>query len=197
MPYLKEVVDQINQDLADGVFKHFPFIPLFNGISELIPTKEGDNDASFPALYDADGNGEFTSIDDRYNLVAYHRCLGRSYVNEEANFGDGNINQTETNQMLLCVWAKRDDLRMSKETIQDKLIQSLPTNLSAQFQYDYAGVSGVFIAANEINNDVKAVWSQEFTGYEYQLDTSHVLFTLTYSVEIKYRKSCISDCLEC
>lgn len=197
MPYLKEVVDQINTELSNEAFSFAPFIPLFNGISELIPTTEGGDAASFPAMYDADGLGEFTSIDDRYNLVAYHRCLGRSYANEGVNFGDFNDNYVETNQMLLCIWAKKNDLRMTKETIQDKIVLSLPTDLSAQFKYDYAGINAVYIAANDINSDSRSVWAQEFAGYDYQLSTSDVLFTLTYSVEIKYRKSCISDCQEC
>ena len=197
MPYLKEVVDQINLELKEDVFSYAPFITKFNGISELIPQKEGDKDTSFPALYDSDGNGEFTGIDDRYNLTVYHRCLGRSYAKEESNFGDNNDNYTETNQMLLVVWAERESLRLTKEEIQDKLILGLPTNLTSQFSYDYDGVNSVQIAANEINTDSKSVWSQEFTGYDYKLSTSQVLFALTYSVEIKYRKSCISVCKEC
>ena len=197
MPYLNEIVDQINLELKEGVFSYSPFITLFNGVSELIPTTEGTDTASMPLLLNDDGEGTFSGIDDRYNLVVYHRCLGRTFGNEETNFGDFNDNYIETNNMIMVVWAKRDDLRLSKEAIQDKVIIGLPTDLSAQFKYDYAGVNAVYIAANEINTDAKSIWSQEFDGYDYQLGTSQVLFTVTYTVEVKYRKSCISDCKEC
>jgi hypothetical protein len=199
MPYLKEVVDQINLDLKEGILFYSPFIPLLNGISELIPLEEGGDTSSFPAMYNDDGVGEWAGANDRYNLVAYHRCLGRTFgVDADVpNFGDSFDNHTETNQMLLCVWAERETLRLTKEEIQDKIVQGLPTNLSAQFQYDYDGINGVWVAATEINTNARSVWNEEFSGYDYKLSTSQVLFTVAYTVEIKYRKSCISDCKEC
>lgn len=195
MPYLNQIVDKINTDLSVNTLTDATIIKNMMGIASVVLVNDGEV-SRFPAIMPEKGNGQFV-LDDRKNLTVYHRCLSKTIVNDERNFGDGNDNKVKTCSMIMVVFAKKSQLKRSKDEIEDLIINGMPTELSRTWMTDYSGLNAVNIAANEINSDSIALWNQEFNGYKYQLKPDQVLFAVQYTVEIKYKQSCVSACSTC
>lgn len=195
MPYLDQIVAKINTDLKANSLGDAKILSNLKGICTVMVVNDGEV-SRFPSLVEDTGQGTFP-LDDRYNLTVYHRCLSKSIVSDECNYGNGNDNKIMTCNMVAVCFAKKGQLQRSKDEIEDLIVGGLPTELDSTFKADYDGLNGVNIAATEINTDHLAVWNQEFNNYKYQLKTDQTLFAVNYTVEIKYKQSCLSVCSTC
>ena len=117
MPYLKEIVAEINRQLQVNIVND-KIIPLYNGICTVVPVLDEEL-SRFPTFMNDDGNAEFNAIDDRKNFCVYHKVNSKTINTYESNFGDGNDTKRMVVDMSLICFAKKSQLRISSDEIED------------------------------------------------------------------------------
>lgn len=195
MPYLKEIVQEINQQLEVNIIND-KLIPLFSGICTLVPVMD-EQIGRFPTFMNVDGNAEFNAIDDRKNFCVYHKVNSKTISKYESNFGDGNDTKIMVVDMSLICFAKKSQLRLTSDEIEDLILATLPTELNYTWLSNYPGLSFVTIAANSIVSDAYEVWNAEFDNYKFMIRNDQALFKLHYQIELIYRQSCLTTCQTC
>ena len=90
MPYISQIVDIINNTLANGKIKDdIRFRKQLHGLAELLPRHINDDQNAIPALVSLTNNITFSGFDDSKSIVIYHRCVETEIIESEFQFGDG------------------------------------------------------------------------------------------------------------
>jgi len=79
--YLDAIVDEVNVNLADAFGEYRAQI---NALVKVVPMDEQET----LLLQDSAGN-RFAGVDDRYDLVVWHRADTTSFEAQEVTFGEG------------------------------------------------------------------------------------------------------------
>ena len=195
MPYLKEIVTEINRQFQVNIVND-KLIPQYTGICTVVPVLDEEL-SRFPTFMNEDGNAEFNAIDDRKNFCVYHKVNSKNINTYESNFGDGNDTKRMVVDMSLICFAKKSQLRLTSDEIEDLILATLPTELNYIWVSQYTGLSFVSIAATTIISDAYEVWNSEFDNYKFMIRNDQALFKLNYQIELIYRQSCLQTCQTC
>lgn len=191
MPFLEEIVAQINTTLKDRLASD-RFLFLTRGISRAM-VREGEE---FPAFTDNTGEGTFNAIDDRFSICLYHKCEGVDFLDTTQGFGDQGDLSRESARMAMIVWANRRKVNLTQEQIAAAVVSAMPFSVDRQFQAE-RGIGGTVIEVQSIDHNQRSLWSREFPGFDFAITPEHAYFQVNYRVETIYDKSCIEFCQIC
>jgi len=188
MPYLNEAAQAINTALTAALVDakyRMNLLPICKPVA-----REG---LESPVV--AYGSEENQVMDDRFNLVIYHKVDNITQQNDEDSFGDGYDDATEEAKMEMIVWGRSDMLQLSDVQLYAIITSAMPTELSLN-------ITGVYQQVIDINGgefDQRKIFNQEFSGLPYESTISPVnnYFGVQYTLLTQYSRECIPDCSTC
>lgn len=200
MPYINQIVDIINQTLADGKLKDdIRFRKQLYGLSELLPRHINNTQDTIPSLVTLNNQIKFSGFDDAYSIVVYHRCLSTEIVNNEFQFGDGLNTAREEASMRMIIFANRTITKTSPQQLSFLLSTGVQQQLAYSQLTNYAGLFGATIEANITNYNSVDIFTTEYRlpATAYPVHPHHIYMAIDYVITTDYDTSCIDDCLTC
>lgn len=200
MPYLHEIVEIINDTLANGKLKDDSvYVKQLFGLCEILPRNYNGEQDSIPALVDLDGGTQFSGFDDRFSILIYHRCLGTNIVEAPIAFGDGDNIAREEASMRMVVFADRLRLQLQPTQLSTRLTAAITQQLSASQIQTFPGLFGVTIDPDSTNYDGVTIYGDEYglAASTYPVHPHQMYLALDYTITTDYDVTCISDCPTC
>jgi hypothetical protein len=203
MPFVREIVDYINTTLSDNNLSDSRFSgKQIHGISTLLPRNLSQQATDVvPGFVNEKGDATYVGVDDSYPLVIYHRSLSKQYEPiEGGGYGDRNSDGMETTNMLMTVFARRDQLRLTAEDLLDIIAMGMPDTLPRSFilQYNSLGLYFAEVATTGASLDREQAFGDEYKGLaEFPLKPEHIFFTVNYTITTKFKKGCYVPCVDC
>lgn len=199
MPYINEIVNIINNTLAEGKLKNNKFNKQLFGLSELLPRNYQDQQDAIPAMVSLNNSAHFSGFDDRFNIVIYHRCLSTNIIESPVLFGDGLNTAREESEMRMIVFADRNAIQLQPQQLSFLLSSAIQQQLKYSQISSYAGLYGCLIEANTTNYDGVRIYQDEYKkpAQEYPVQPYQIYMALDYTITTDYDVSCINDCLTC
>ncbi len=200
MPYISQIVDIINNTLANGKIKDdIRFRKQLHGLAELLPRHINDDQNAIPALVSLTNNITFSGFDDSKSIVVYHRCVETEIIESEFQFGDGLNTAREEARMRMYVFANRTITKTTPQQLSFLLSSGIQQQLAYSQLTNYAGLYGATIEANITNYNSVEIFSNEYRlpATAYPLQPHHIYMALDYVITTDYDLSCIDDCLTC
>lgn len=185
---LKTIVDSINTSMQATLNQEKFQRGIYYGLAKVV-LKEYDDDTkkAVPVIY-TDGKEIECSINDDYSFNAYHRCISLSQVPNPTDFGDGDNSLKETANMIMVVWGDSERMGLCQEDLASIMSASFPSEMTV------SDISKVLVRVNNINIDSFALYSQEYKSTDYPLNPENYYFSIGYTVETTFEKSCVDKC---
>lgn len=193
MPILNDIVQQINEGLTSTLFsqsKRFSGSKLY-GICEQA-VKTGRQKEEFPSIVDLAGDGKYVGIDDKQNLIIYHRKQNLSISDDTVNkgYGDNPAGSINTYSMVMVVYMNRKKLNMEADELVVYLQKHFPYTLeNKNFTYLSASIDSVIL-------NTQQVFRTEYTNVNYFMKPEHALIAISYTIEGKPNLACFNRCPE-
>lgn len=200
MPYLNEQVTVLNQELQKVALADARFT---SGRFEAIANEAVRDGKTFPIIIGQLNESTINppTPDDTYPIVIYHKVLNKSYdVNniggKRSEFGDRNKYVVETVNMKMVVYAKWLSVRMTKEQLEALITTNFPDNMDNADNALLASLKldNVTFAMKGANFLSKNVWADEYQGTAFMLAPEDIFFSINYTIQSTFRKSCFKLC---
>lgn len=187
---VNEIVNEINKAIKGFLTNSTYSNSSLNGIAyNLLKDKEN----SLPAVIDHKGNATYTGIDDKYNLVTYHRIMTTTPTKGGVSqYGDGNKKTKITNVMSLVVFANREKLKLQQEVLANYILASLPTNIDKAILLKES-LSECTIDVLKVDFNSSALYKREYLK-ESVLKPHQMLFEISYQIVYSFNSGCINTC---
>jgi len=182
---LKEIVDSINTTLKSELQIQ---LGEFYGLAKLVIVHQQDDSQTYVAtIFNSNGSEIRCQVDDSYPFTIYHRCLSISVTKENIpQYGDGEDNLKETANMIAVVYGRGESVQ---EDFASMIVASLPPTI------DIAELNNVDVIAGSVNNDSFSVYNQEYKSTDYPLNPKDYYFSISYTIETTYDRSCVEKCI--
>jgi hypothetical protein len=199
MPYITNIVDLVNTSLASKLVDGSRFVKQLNGLSELIPRNEGEDQTTLPVLVSTNDYKTFDGLDDRYSIQIYHRVISVEQVESPLSFGDGATNGREEAKMRIVCFADRKRTKLDPYAMAFLLRSTLNEQFTNTQLIPFSGLLGAIVEATEDNYNGVEVWQNEYTlpSESYPVKLHQMLLSIDYTITTDYNTSCITSCLEC
>lgn len=199
MPYLKYIVNYINQTLDqqllnDDCFSNKKVI----GLAQSLPKTNGDKIQLLPSYVDNDGEAQYVGPEDDYDLIIYHRInsipIGKA-TNLRA-YGDTRQLDANVAKVALVVFGRRDKLKLTNDELAILLQAAMPEaatkELLTELQFTSTNINLTEIVLNDLQ-----VFQEEFQNVEYFLKPEQFLFKINYQIESAFLKECFKTNCNC
>jgi hypothetical protein len=187
MAFLDNIVTAINDKVKESL-SAFPTAAYY-GLAYQLPKKEGDKVQYIPALIDLRGEAKWLTFDDLRAMNIYHRIVSSAYTQlKQDAYGDGNDYFQQSYDMDMVVMASRKKVQIQPDALEMAIASNMPT------KHKIDGFEYINIASVSANYNARTVFQQEFQNIDYFLKPEHILLSIRYRVELRYRKGCISLC---
>jgi hypothetical protein len=187
MAFLDNVVTAINDKVKESLTA-FP-TSHYDGIAYQLPKKDGDKVQYIPALIDLNGEAKWVTFDDLQEMNIYHRIVSSIYSQvKQGSYGDGYDYFQQSYDMDMVVMASRRKVHVQPDALEMAIASNIPT------KHKIDGFEFVNITTVSSNYNGRSVFQQEFQSVDYFLKPEHILLSIRYRVELRYRKGCISLC---
>jgi hypothetical protein len=195
MPYITEIVDQINTKLDQISFNAPQFNTNLQGLCNLLPRQS----ETIPAVVTLSGSAEFSGFDDRYNVVVYHRCLSTEQIDNPNQFGDANTLGREQAKMRMIVFANRRSIQENEQSLAFRIARGVSNQFYKSDFSSLSGVKGIIVDAGVSNFDGVSVFTSEYKMpiTSYPVQPEQIYFAMDYILTIDYDINCISSCSPC
>lgn len=186
---LSSIVDSINKGIATELEKDnkkFGGYKLF-GITEL--TMSGKQ--TFPACF-LNSEGAYAGVDSNRPLIIYHRA-NTVNVGEDAGRSYGDLRSqiaVNTYQLQMIVYANVKKICSQP----DDLLIFLQSVFPEQVKIDNFEQVNLKIVSAILNK--QQVFGNEYKSVKYFLTPELSLFSVNYTIEGRFKKTCFNRCLE-
>jgi hypothetical protein len=198
MPYLKYIVNYINQTLDqqllnDDCFSNKKVI----GLAQLLPKINGDKIQLLPSYVDNDGEAQYVGPEDDYDLIIYHRITS-ILVTKGVLKSFGDVRQSNVNiaKVSLVAFGRRDRIKLTNDELAILLQAAIPDaatkEILQQLQFQAANINLTDIVLNDLQ-----VFQEEFQNVEYFLKPEQFLFKINYQIESAFLKECFKTNCNC
>lgn len=185
--YLDAIVDEVNLNLAD-VFGEYRY--QLNALVKVVPMDQNDT----MLLQDSTGN-RFAGVDDRYDLVIWHRADNTSFEVQDNSFGDNIDDYNAITEITLYCYSNSLP-GVNAQKLGQQLQSALPSVVNIINQ-NSMGIGSSTIELSSINYNSVEVFSQVYDGIPYNLRVSDNLVAVQYTVTSEINKSCFDRCFNC
>lgn len=188
---LKLIVDSINTTIKSNLNQERFQKGVYYGLSKSVLIKDENSEGNnrlIPMIY---VNGEKrVSVDDSFPLNLYHRCISLSQVIApiQVQFGDGYDTIVETAIMAAIVFGDSEIINLCQEDLASIITSAFPSTMTI------SDISKVIVRTTTVNNDSFSVYNQEYKSTEYPLNPEDYYFSINYTVETTFDKSCVDKC---
>lgn len=198
MAFLKQIVEEINSQLASDLFTGNPYQgSVYYSLAEMQrraeDTDRGEVLASRPVIVDE--NLKECELSDENPLTIYHRQITSTFKEDENSAGNSN-NIIETSTMMMIVMGDRKRLQTTPDTlcsaIASNMIQTI-TSVSRQALKLYS----CEIRPVQAYLDKEVVWQNEYRLTECPLGAEWIYFGIQYQIESSYQRGCFTICRVC
>jgi hypothetical protein len=187
MAFLDNIVSAINDKVKESL-SAFP-TASYCGIVYQLPKKEGDKFQYIPALIDLHGDAKWLTFDDLREMNIYHRIVSSTYSQiKSGSYGDGYDYFQQSYDMDMVIMASRKKVHVHPDALEMAIASNMPT------KHKIEGFESVNITTVSSNYNARSVFQQEFQNIDYFLKPEHILLSIRYRIELRYRKGCISLC---
>ena len=183
------IVDQINKAVTGFLTESSFQMSSLNGIAY---TMLKEKDISLPAVIDNNGEARYVGIDDKYNLMTYHRIMTTAPSKKTTQYGDANSRTMITNRMSMIVFANRQKLKITPEVLANYIVASLPTNIDKSI-LSKESLNNCTIDVLEINFNSSALFKREYLK-DSLLKPHQMLFEISYQIVYGFNSNCINTC---
>lgn len=188
MAYLNDIVTGIDLELRSRLTA-FPKSYFAGLVSQIARIKDKQYEY-LPAQVLDSGDAKFITVDDVMDLTTYHRISTSSYTQvRNQSYGDGYDSFQHNYEVDLVVLANRKKVLVTPDVLEAAISSNIPLTVSAPDHIEFQNILPV-----SANHNSRSVFGQEFVGLPYFLKPEHILFSIRYRVELRYRKGCISLC---
>lgn len=192
MPYLKEIVQYINDGLKVSVLTDARFSDaLLHGIS--MPVVIEAKKTTIPGIISNDGEIKYVTPDDVNALSIYHRINGKGYSLSKDSVGESDNYLVEKIDMSMFVFGLQNKLELSADQLETLLMAGFIDKIP---KADWQGlqIRKNIITLTSSNFNTKAIFTNEFQGVKYFLKPEHILFEIKYTIENDFNKICFKKC---
>lgn len=187
MAFLDKIVNNID-DALKGRLTAFP-TGHYAGLVYQIARIKDKKYEYLPAIVTESGDAQWITFDDIREMAVYHRIVNSSYDQiKDQSYGDGYDAFQHNYDLDLVVMADRKKVFVTPDVLEAAISSNIPLKISVP-NADYINIRPV-----SANHNSRSVFGQEFVGGNYFLKPEHILFSIRYRVELRYRKGCISLC---
>ncbi len=200
MPFLDEIVTQLNTNWKDNLPSYIPegmqsrFCGIAETIIEPIETSQGERIKKYPAIVGLDGdavvdetrNG-MIDIDDDYALNIYHRIESIANSSTKQGFGDTIGDMQEIANMGLMVIAFRNKSNIVAHKFEAFLKDSLP--VTTKITIDGSTVQTSIFKIGNSSFDKLQLLAREYAEVEVNYPEL-VVFEMKYQIQSIWKKRC-------
>ena len=195
MPYLKKIVECINEDLKASTVKGNPLQnSLLGGIARTVSITSTDDNGDItikkPVEF-KDGREVNHLPDDRFAFQSYHKINGITYEDSKTDYGDGGNDVNEKASMQMIVFADEVKLNLSMEDLAHLINVGFPTTIKAS-RVCKEDIKKVSIRIDSVNTDSEQLYKGETGLGEYGLKPQSIYMSLSYTIETVSVKNCYS-----
>ncbi|MBA4168750.1 MAG: hypothetical protein H0X41_14590 [Chitinophagaceae bacterium] len=182
MPSVNDIVLTINRNLD------LPGSKLYGVAVSALRENE-----KFPVVMDANGNGTDCGINDKYEIIGYHKINQMaSRVDGKNGYGDSPGAVVNSYTMQLIVWQNRKKTKLYSDELLTLIQSAFPDQVTKGIK-PFQSVRLQFNSA--ILNDMQ-VYNQEYQYDKPRLLPEHNLFLINYTLETAFEKGCFNTCIE-
>ena len=185
--YLDAIVDELNINLAQAFAQYRTQI---NALVKVVPMDLNDT----LILQDSEGN-RFAGVDDRYDLVVWHRADNTNFEVQDESFGDGVDDYNAITDITLYCYSNSLP-QVNAQKLAQQLQGALPSIINIANQ-NSMGIGSSIIELSSINYNSVEVFSQVYAGLPYNLRTTDNMVAVVYTVTSDINKSCFDRCFNC
>lgn len=187
MPFLHEQVTIIN-DLLKSSLNDERFAGTYWGTiaKDVTRPKESGGLETFPGSVDVDGKERYYGFDDNYPMVVYHKPQSISFQKEKFD----NLGKFSMKMVIQSTQAK---VKMTGEQLQGLFTANFPNQIDRAL-YQNINIGSMKATLERANLNQRQVWGEEFQNIEYKLGVEHILFSINYTIETRFKNGCLSVC---
>lgn len=152
-----------------------------------------EKELALPAVINDKGEAKYIGIDDKYNLIVYHRIITTTPSKKKAGqYGDGNKRTTITNKMSMVVFANREKLKITQEVLANYILASIPTNIDKEI-LSKESLSECTIDVLDVNFNSSALYKREYLKDGF-FKPNQMFFEISYQIVYSFHSDCINTC---
>lgn len=196
MPYLKYIVNYINEELGKNLLQDKCFSNRqVIGICQSLARKEEQALQLFPSYVDNDGEAQYVGPDSDFDLIIYHRVniITISKAPNLRAFGDTRQNDANTARMSLVVFGVREKLQLTNDELAILMQASFPEAVTDKLRKELQFQSCNINLSDIVLNDMQ-VFEEEFKNVQFFLKPDQFLFKVNYTIESAFLKECFKKC---
>lgn len=172
-----------------GLEAHYYKGIKFNGLCE----HETKDDKIIPVFYKGYGDNEFVGFNDGNGLNIYHRLVTNSQEDDmEDGFGNQPMN-IESFDMKLVAFGNQRDIIDSNNNINYKIADEIKELIISRLtKAQLTAIEGLSSVINPTgtNHDKKSVWAEELPEEKIKIKPETLLFSINYTIKLKFIGSC-------
>jgi|ERR1043165_815613 hypothetical protein len=201
MPFLKQQIQLVNQELLESTLKDARFQPgRFEAIAvDVSRTTATGGTETFPAVMSDNYEAQEITVNDTYPISIYHKLLNKTYspAATSGNYGNGNPSVICKADIKMVVYGKYTKLKLTTEQLEALITTGFPDLISREKLSPYK-LDTMTVNLQSSNLNSAAVFAEEYKGFEPFLAPEDILFSIKYTIESRYRKNCftICDCID-
>lgn len=194
MPAQNDIALLINASLKANNFKSQRFQSgAYFGIAEPIKEISEDGEKTAPYIIDDTGEGTTVVYNDTCPFTVFHRLETPEYNIPVDDYGKPGTTMQETSNMRLVFTGSRGRMKIRPENVAAAIAMDFPKEFTPA-QITSLGLNSCIIEMGSVIVDPYTVWSQEWIGHEYDLDTDTIMISVNYRIVSTYNKLCFSLC---
>lgn len=188
--FLKEQTELINNHLKAGAlkgnrFQAGRFIPLAR-----LATR---GEIAMPIELNVNNEAAWVGIDDTYPIIIYHRKLNSVYsINPDEQRGRKNNVVRENTDMLMVVFAKFANVKMTAEQLEAQIVAGFPDVIATPPN----GLNNMVVTAAQSSSDSEAIFNNEYKNTPYKLAPEDIMLSVRYSIQTQFNKGCFDFCCD-
>lgn len=198
MPYLNSITEKINNHLADTTLKDKRFQGSdYNAIAyPLEVDNRDDKQQILPCIPKVGGEYKGLFFDDAKPLIIYHKIVSKQYQQLKAEtYGRGSgkpFNAVSNMQMI--VLANRALIKVLPEDLETLLVLNFPDGSEKEMQGINTALTQFNIRPTSSDLNYERLWTQEFKGYEFEVNADRAMLSVNYTIESAFKTKCFSLC---
>lgn len=196
MPFLKQQVELINEHLKQVSLKDQRFQSgRFISLARLAVRKDGDQNITMPIEMNNNYEAAWVGIDDTFPLVVYHRKLGSVYATAQRQMGRENNYIQEQADMLMVVFGKFANLKLTAEQLEAQIVASFP-DVFPTAEIAGFGLTSMIVNLASSSSDSEVIFANEYRNVSYRLASEDIMLSVRYTIQTQFRKNCYDFCCD-
>jgi hypothetical protein len=199
MPYLNNIATKLNElfsasTLTDKRFAGSDWNPIAYPV--MVDNRDGEFQKIAPCVPTTAGEYKLLIFDDTKPLIVYHKVIGKRYQEEKGVvYGrSSGKNLSVGSSMQMIVLANRNLIKILPEDLETLLTTNFPDGSETGFKNINSALNGIAIKVTNSDLGYDRLWSQEYKGFEFQVNPDRAILSVNYTIESSFKTKCFKLC---